>query len=614
MNRRLRILGVVSLSILVVAACKKKGPEPSAPAAPAALLDVGAVSIPDDVLAYGAVKSLDEFTGTLTKIVSQFQPQAAPMVSAQIPALIQGQLLGVRSLAWLDGTKPFRFVLLDHKKFEIPVVLVLPLKGGKEALTAALPDNKADGAPDNETKYSTLLGTEMFVNIVGDHAVFTLHPKAFASIKGFVQGDFSRIPFADLVDVQFSAKNFQRIAAEDLKSLREEIANKAQPEGPIQIPGMQELFQKEMDMLLSLLEQSEVARLTLSYDGRDLLARASVKVVEGRGLARFAAGTKQRKITLHQALPSGGWFVVAANVDPKAFEGWSRLGLDFYASLLQLTEEEKKRLDALFAQSLEVQTGESAFYIGHDGDFPFRVVSLGGVTDGEKARALMDEIVGFLLAKAGTLIQKYAAEAPEAVQKLDFRTPKALFEGLKPLLAQAGLNLTQRSETISGARVDGVEIAVDYAKMPEALRADQNFDQIQKIVGNTVSVAIGSDKNRLYAAFGRDAMGDIGRIARGEVASGGQNPLDALVAKAGFQVAGVGYLSILEVLKFVSKLDPSVAEGMPGLATAKEDVGLTFLLGGHGERIVDASITVPLAGIAGLLPKHDSPAPVAPTE
>lgn len=610
-NRWMR-LGVVVVAVLALAGCKKKAPE----AASAALLDVGALAIPDDVLAYGAAKSLDDFTQTLTKIVGQFNPHAAPMVGAQIPALLQGQFLGVRTLAWLDATKPFRFVVLDHKKFEIPVVLVLPLKGGKEALAAALPDNKADGAPDNETKYSTMLGTDLFVNVLGDHAVFTLDPKAFAAVKAFVQGDFARVAFGDLLDVQFSAKNFRRVAAEDLKTLREEMAN-LPPQGPIQVPGMQELLQKEMDLLLALLDQAEVARLTFTYDGRDLVARASVKAVEGQGLARFAAGTRERKIELHRALPAGGWFVVAANVDLKSFEAWSRLGLDLLASLFQLNDDEKKRLDTLFAQSLEVQTGEFAFSIGRDGDFPFRVVSIAAVTDGEKARAAMDEIVAFLLAKVGTLVQKYAAEAPEAVQKLDFSTPKALLEGIKPLLAQQGLTLTLRNEAAGGARVDGVEIAVDYTKVPEALRSDDDFERVQQMVGEKVSAAVGSDKNRLYVAFGRDAIGDIGRIARGEGAAGAQNPLDALVSKAGFQVAGVGYVSILEVLKFVSKLDPSLDEEMPGVRTAKEDVGVTFLIGGHGDRIVDASLTVPLAGIAGLMPDATAPAPapapVAPT-
>ncbi len=50
---------------------------------------------------------------------------------------------------------------------------------------------------------------------------------------------------------------------------------------------------------------------------------------------------------------------------------------------------------------------------------------------------------------------------------------------------------------------------------------------------------------------------------------------------------------------------------MPGLATATDDIAVTFLVGGHGDRIVDASLTIPLAGIAGLLPKGAA-APLAP--
>jgi len=609
MKSRIARLGVAVLLVATVAACKKKGPEETA-ASGAALAEVGAVAFPEDVLAFGQAKSLDDFTAALSGIIGKFEPQAATMVAAQVPAVLQGQLLAARNMDWFDAKKPIRFVVLDYKKFTKPVALVLPLKGGKEALMAALPESKSDGAPDNETRYSTPLGLDLYVNVVGGAAVFTFEPKAFAAAKPFLQGDFARIESSELFDAQVSAKNFRRIAGPDIEKFRQEIANLPPPEGPIQIPGLQELLKKEVEMLLSLVDQAETGRLVLAYDGRDLAVRASAKVVEGQGLARFAASMKDRKLELHRMLPPGGWMVVAANVDPKAFEGWARLGLDFYAGLLQLNEQEKKHLDELAAQSLDNQTGESVFYLGRDGDFPFRLITVTGVRDGDKAKAQMNEIVAFLLSKVGALVRQYAAQAPEPVSKLDFSSPKALLAGVKPLLATNGIAVRERSETVSGAQVDAIELSVDYQKIPEALRSEEGLAEAQKVLGSKISGAIGSDKTRVYFAIGRDAVADIGLVATG--GSAGQNPLDALVAKAPFAVAGVGYLSLAEVFRIISRLSPGFAEDLPNLGSIQDDVPVTFLLGTHADRVMDASLTIPLSGIASLLPKQRAEAPIAP--
>lgn len=604
MKRRLFVLGLIAL---VSVACKKKA-TPETEAESAALLEVGALPLPEDVVAYGGLKSFDNFVSTVTNIVQQFSPEAAPTLNAQMSALLQGQLLGVRGLTWFDTSKSLLFIVLDYKKFENPLVLVLPLKGKPDELKAALPENKADASPDNQFRYSTLLGEQIFVNVLGDKAVFTFHDKAFAVAKPFIEGPAGRLRYQELVDVQFSVQNFRRIAGDDLKDLREEIVSERPPAG-FALPGVKELFLKEMDMVFDLLEQSEVARLTLSFDGSNLVMHASAKVVEGRTLGSFAQSTKERKITLHKSLPAGGWLVGAGNVDPKLFEGWFRLGFDFYSAFLELNEEDKKKLEQLFGQALELQTGESAFYIGKEGELPIRVISITAVRDGEKARANLDQMLTLILARAGAVMQKaIGAEALDALKKLDFSTPKVFLEGLKPLLADQGVSLALREETIQGVRVSAVELSVDYEKAAKAI-PPKDTEAVKALIGQKVGFAIGSDKSNLYFVIGANAVEDLVKISRGELGKGEQSALDALITQAGFRVAFAGYFSLRELLRFISKLESSLPEDMPGLETTKDAIRVALLVGAHGDRIIDVSLHLPVGGLASL---KRPPQPLAP--
>jgi len=594
-------LAVACLLIIAVPGCKKDGAEGPGREKAAMQSDVGTVAFPADVLVFGGIKSLDDFTQAMTGLVSKFEPQMGALIGAQIPALLQGQVLGVKNLAWLDHTKPLRFVVLDYKKYANPLLLVLPIKT-QEAFTAALPDNKTEGAPDNQTRFTTVTGTENFVNVVGDWAVFSTDAKTFALVKPFLDGGFKDYQFIELMDVQVSSTHFLKVAGEDIKAFADTMDNMPATPG-LEIPGIQEMLKKEVEMFMSLLEQTQTARIVMKYDGDNLGLNSSVKVVPGKGLARFVDGTRSRQLELYKGLPADGWFVGAVNLDPKLFEDWATMGVEFWASMLKLEKEEQDKLQGLMAQLLAVETGDSAFWIGYDGDFPFRFLSITGITDPVKAKAALYETYGILFAKAGALIQSLAGPELATMPKMDWSSPKTLLASLKPELDKTGVTMDLKSQKVGDVDVDSLDIGVDYTKVPLPA-GDEDLKEITDALGTKLSGALGFSKDRIYGTFGKAAVSDIEAISKG----GNGDQLKDIIAGAKTRVAGAVWFGLRDVLRIVAKIDDDIAQGMPNLETEKDPIGVTFLIGGRDERIMDANVAIPISKIAALLSRPGVPA------
>lgn len=588
--------------------CKKKGDDAAKKGEVAA--EVGSVAIPEPVLAFGGAKSMDDLVTAVGGLVGKFNPQFGALIGAQVPALLQGQVLGVKNLGWLDSKKPIKFAILDYKQYAKPYVLVMPLKGGKDALTAALPDNKAAAAPDNETKFAAPNGAEVFVNIVGDNAIFTMDAKAFPTAKAFLTGDFQKYPVVEILDIQASSANIKKVAAAEIAAARENLGQAA-GSAAAQVPGMQELLKKEIDMLLDVVDQTEAARLVLKYDGTDLGLRLALKVVDGKGLAKFVAGAKDRKLEAYKSLPAGGWFVMASNIDPNLFAGWSQLGIDFWAELLKLNADEKGKLDGLMKSSLAEQTGDSGFAVAREGDFPLRVLSVTGIKDAEKARTAIYNTYEMLFSKVGVAVDQYTGGQMKTLPvKLDWTNFKAFTESLKPELAKAGIDLALKNQDVGGAKVDALELTVDYAKIPGGNSPD--VAMVAKAVGNKVSGALGFDKGKMIFTFGKEAVGDLQKV---QAEKSGGAPLADIIAKAGVNVGAAAYLSFIDLMKVIATFDPELLQNWPGVATATADAGFTLVFGGHGDRVFDTILTVPVAKIAAVMPKQDGgmgAAPVAP--
>ena len=141
-NRWFAIAATV-VALTVTTSCKKKDGAADAAAKGPLKSEVGAVAMPAGILGFAGAKSMDDLTGTITSIATKFAPELGAMIGAQLPAMLQGQVLGVKNLSWLDSKKPIKMVVLDYKQFKKPMVILLPIKTTAVSYThLTLPTNR----------------------------------------------------------------------------------------------------------------------------------------------------------------------------------------------------------------------------------------------------------------------------------------------------------------------------------------------------------------------------------------------------------------------------------------------------------------------------------------
>lgn len=586
--------------------------------------DVGLVAMPGDVIAYGGVRSLDELAKALGDIVGAFNPQMKALVTAQVQAIFQAQVLGVNDMSWMDREIPITFAILDYKKFAQPYVVIVPFKA-KEALIASLPGNQTPGTPDNELRYASAMGTQIFLNIVDNRAVFTMEPGAFTTVKAFIEGPFRTYPFTELADVQVSVKNVRSIASDDIAQAREQMATMAASQPAVPMPGIQELFMKEMEFMFGLLEQTDSARLVLKFDGKDLTLDMALKVLAGKDLSRFAASAAGRKMNLYKNLPEGGWMAIASNLDPKLFSSLMDMYMGFYKDLFQFSEEEFKQFTDMTTKVIAIQKGDTAIWIGHDGEFPFKILSLTDIQGGEETRKLLYDYYGMFFSKAGAMVQKYSGPDMKAMPPLDWTNFSKFVESAKPIMATSGVTMNLQAKKSGELSMDILDMTVDYSKVPGAAQ-NPEIERVSKMMGNKLSGGLGFDQDTLYFAFGKDAGASIEEVASKKGTGGGL--LKSMVEKTNTSVGLAMYLSATEVLKLVARFDQTIAMTFPALEKSNVPAGVGFIIGGRDETTIDGTLTLPIADLALLMatqtpvqtpeppPQVDDPtaAPVAPVQ
>ena len=203
---------------LMTSSCRKDSvPAPGGPE----LEEVGAIKLPDGVVAFGSVKSLTDITTAATDIGYAFNKGLGPLVGGQVSALVQARLIGTRNLTWMDPTAPMRVVVMDPARFPAPFVFIGTVAyedGLKEAI-----EEPSSGVEGNKTAYKGKNGRTMYLNRIGKLAIFSMEPSAFGAVEDFLRSDLLRHPATKLVDCQASAAGFKLEAMDAL--LRREHGN-----------------------------------------------------------------------------------------------------------------------------------------------------------------------------------------------------------------------------------------------------------------------------------------------------------------------------------------------------------------------------------------------------
>jgi len=575
---------------LMTSSCRKDSvPAPGGPE----LEEVGAIKLPDGVVAFGSVKSLTDITTAATDIGSAFNKGLGPLVGGQVSALVQARLIGTRNLTWMDPTAPMRVVVMDPARFPAPFVFIGTVAyedGLKEAI-----EEPSSGVEGNKTAYKGKNGRTMYLNRIGKLAIFSMEPSAFGAVEDFLRSDLLRHPATKLVDCQASAAGFKSVV-KPLVDARLAAAN-------TETPTAMDLVASELSDLLEFVDQTSALRLTMSFVDGDLKLEGSALPIEGSTAARFAADAAGRKLVTFRKFMTEGWLEFTSNVNPELFKGLSIKGLESASAFLPFNQQEKDEFEALVARNLATQSGDMAFQIGYEKQFPFRIAEVVELSDAVAAREAVGKLNAILLAKFGVLVNAAlpgaaGGAAPGAVKPatIDFSSVQAAIDTSKEMLGAQGVVASLRTVSADGLDVDSLEFTLDPARLNPA---DAELARFREVLGDRLSGGIGFDKGAMYLAFGLNSVDDISRMRASD--GKGSTKLARVIEAAGFDVSMAGRVSLVDAAKIAANVAKGVLSRLPSLNTISQRPDLSMAVSSRGNRIVAGYLTIPVAGIAALM-------------
>ncbi|GMV41249.1 MAG: hypothetical protein AMXMBFR64_29650 [Myxococcales bacterium] len=551
------------------------------------------VSVPDGVILYGGIKSLDDLTARISSVVDKVKPM--PGLGMVITGALSKEL-GLSSMDWLDTSKPARFAVWNPKEGGQPLVMAFPMKS-REAFEKALPEARESGAEGNAFKYQAGM-KDAFVNFAGDYALLARDAKAYDRLKGFAEGGLAAYKPNDAFEITIAVGNLTRIFSDELKQARGEMAKlMASDMAMSPFAGSAASMNTQIDLMFDLLDQLDQATISARIDGDHVKMPFALKAKDGSSMAKFFDATRDRKLTLLDYVPAGSYLVVGASMDPAGFGEWNELGMKMIAEMFKLTGEEKAKLDTLMKGAMAAQTGESVFALYKDGALALSMLAVGGATDGKKLRDLSYEMYGMLWTKVVDLIKAEAgAELPP---EFDLSSFSKAIESLAAVAEPLGVTVKVATEEYNGATIDSIAITIDYARFPLAQEDAEAAAVMKAIVGDKIVLAAGYGKERYGMAMGPDAVARVKDVVDGKK---GATPV-AIKTAVEHGVPGASmlfYLSAVDGLKAFAALPQlqPMSDTIRGMSAAS---GAAFSFGSASGGGLSAVIDVPMSHVQEVL-------------
>jgi hypothetical protein len=515
---------------------------------------------PAAVVLYGGSDSL-------VSLAKKAGAMAGPVGAATIngPLIGKGlaQSLGLKNESALDLEKPFRFAVVDPKKLDEPMVLLVTMTK-KEELTGLLPPKTTKDDGGNAISYATQ-GKTIYLNFLDDFAVFTQDKETFAKHKAFlaklagakVTGEGSAV-----VSVANASKIYESELADAVK--KAEQAMQQQSAGmPMGGDGMKKMAQwvastaKEMDKV--------VARVDGVDDGGTITFDVLPK--EGSDLKKTFDSLGKQKLELLDELPADAPLAMVMAIDPDE-GGELTQSLTAWSLQLSLGEDiDEKYLDAM-DQYFKATTGQMAFAAHHvPGVEGLRFSGIMGVRDAEKAR-----------------------ESQKTLRELYDK------ESFKKTYDDLGMKMTFKPNAykVGDVPVDRVEAKLDETGGQANLK--QALGPSAALFGDLMNTHVALTTPLGVMAYGQDGKAVIEAWLGGEMAGGFDK--DPGVARALKHAApGTFMLMYAEPLKMMS------AMGMPappqqGAPTSKSGLAVTA---GADEGQLHVVLDLPTAQVAALI-------------
>jgi hypothetical protein len=508
----------------------------------------------DDVFAVIKLNDPGAFIPSVGQFIDKFQPGMGGMVN---PMMVGNMVFKNPNWAGMDMAGEYTAVVLNPMKYsEAPFAIIVPITNKDEYLGAL--SQTLTGGEEVEGVYTFTQPDQksVYVAFAGDKGIFSESSDVAAQAKMLVEGDSAALAEKPVVKGQLAVllsmdKIFVTVRPmidmfkqQMLMGMQQEMQS---GEGAVEgeqppAAGMQQMIQAEVDMFLSLLEQTEKLQFGLNLEENGLRLSKAVFAMSGSAMEKFMAVQAPKKSSLLGYIPADSAVLGSGsiNLTPEFIDGY--IGL-FY-TMSEFAEDSDKELIEKSAAWIK-QTFELI-----DGNFAF-----GGLSQEESS--LFAQIWGI---KDQAQVKQLLEEYPEMMKSMT-----GLYESM-------GMDMTM--ELVDKAEVKGGEIYNYSMGMSADMIPDpEGREAFTAIFGDKISSSFGITKNYGVGGFGKAPRAQVEKLME-QVDSGAEVAAQFTPSMFGLPEENnmFVYLSIPKVMEWASKNVPDApqykAAESPGLGMA----------------------------------------------
>lgn len=424
-------------------------PKSDLPAAPAG--GIADLQAPPEVVAFGGAENFQKLITDVQKLVSGLAPGAVPP-----PAMLTKELatmLKLKNADAVDFSKTARFVLLDPKKHDNPLALIVGTKG-KDKMLASLPDDKKQDDEGNAYSWTTQSGKTAYLNFIDEFAVLSPSKDIYPSNKAFI-GKVLSAKLPAPVAVVGSMVNIMKLYGTDLDQgitqAKEEMkrSGAAAPGGAGAQAAQLESVSAMFDWFAVTAKELDKVLLTgrMPADGAVMSFKMFPK--KGTELEKVFKVLGQRPLDLLAKLPADSPFFFAMNLDPDQAGDLTKKLVQWSLTMGMGGQEVPEKYVDGMSDYWKATNGQFvvAAHKAIEGE-GMSLTGLMGLRDAEKARASMKIIAEMY--KEPSVVDTYKkmgmsidykeeaykiGDVPVATQQVKFDKPMAQLGPMAPMLA-----------------------------------------------------------------------------------------------------------------------------------------------------------------------------------
>jgi hypothetical protein len=360
----------------------------------------------------------------------------------------------------------------------------------------------------------------VYINYLGNTAVFTPNKEVFGNLKAFIEDPLSKYTVSNEAEVIVSVNNLTNIFKNEIDALREQVKGLTSNQMAEQLfPGMKDIVEKEIQMIYDFVMAVDTVSLSAAATSDRIQAILRIKPKSGTRFEEQVKGLSSSKFALAGRLPKETYGAVLININVGVFKNLTKIGVDMLTSALKFTEEEKTKFAQSIDKLMDLQTGEYDFALHSQAPAVVALTYIEGNKNGMESRQVAYEMLDMILSKGigyiKEMAQKDGKPLPPELAQIDAKTVKDLLAlGIKMVQEKMpGLTIQTESLPYNNGMLDYITVTLDYEKLgigsPEK-------DVINKLFGNTFSAVLGYGQDVTLFVLGPKAVDQAKAILDGK--------------------------------------------------------------------------------------------------